>query len=248
MSAQRGQASITDAFFILLIVSVLAITMASVSFTYGRDVERALLSFYSEDYISSALRVLLESSIPRFVDENLLTADEVDDLLTKMKEDYANTGTFAEDTKILIKRTIDTILSPRAASYDYMLYFWTPKDYPPDPKGMPHGNESDRFIFVYLKISDVGEGNNVERKEYFCEPQIPLKEATNMVLERAPEAAKTRSITTLFTRFVQSSGEIEQKDVVVFTGLIIWHTVGILPGKGSESILTESNLNCKLIS
>lgn len=247
MKAQKGQASIADAFFILLIVSVLAVTMASVSFTYGRDVEQTLLAFYTEDYISSALRVLLNSSIPRFADENLLNAHEVDSLLTKMKEDYANTGTFADDTKMLIKKTLDTIMSPRAANYDYMLYFWTPNDYAPDPKGTPHGTESARFIFVYLKISNI-QGNTVERKEYFCEPDISLREATNMLLERAPEATKTRSVTLLFTRFVQFSGEPEQKDVVVFSGLIVWHIVGILPGKNNETILGPSNLNCKPIS
>jgi hypothetical protein len=241
---EKAQASITDALFILTIVSVLAIGMFSTSLSYGRSVETTLSGFYNEDYVTSALQTLLNTSVPRAANEDLKTAREVDSLLAKMKEDYANTGTFSEDTKLLIKRTLDTVMSPRMPYNDYILYFWTPQDY---PANKPSGSKSERFIFVYLKISEINEETGaIDKKAYFCEPALSFREMADVLLERAPEAAKARSVTMVFTRFVPT--DIYQEDVVIFAGLIMWHSVGILPGKEDETILGAHNLNCKLVS
>ncbi|MEM4662988.1 MAG: hypothetical protein QXM75_03120 [Candidatus Diapherotrites archaeon] len=240
----RAQASITDALFMLIIVSTLAITMAYISLSYGRDVEINLRKYFNEDYASSALRAFLNSSIPRFTSDELETANEVDWLLTKMKEDYANTGTFADDTKILAKRVLDKIMSPRAVNYDYMVYFWTPSDYEPDVTGNPSGNQHDRFVFVYLKITEIKGDKNVERVEYFCEPELKLNKALNLISQSAPNLTSTRVITLLFKRFIPSYGGRESKNVVIFTGLLMWHSVGMLPGLENESIVGPKNLNC----
>ena len=241
---EKAQASITDALFILTIVSVLAIGMFSTSLSYGRSVETTLSGFYNEDYVTSALQTLLNASVPRVASEDLKTAQEVDALLAKMKEDYANTGTFSEDTKLLIKRTLDTIMSPRAPYNDYILYFWTPQDYPANE---PTGGKGERFVFVYLKTSIIDEeSGGIDKNAYFREPALSLREMTDMLLESAPGAAKARSVTMVFARFVPT--DMRQEDVVIFAGLIMWHSVGVLPGKEGETILGAHNLNCKKVS
>lgn len=244
----KAQASITDALFMLVIVSTLAAGMAYVSFSYGRGVEINLHKYFNEDYASSALRAMLNSSIPRFTWDELEAADEVDWLLTKMKEDYANTGTIADDTKILAKRVLDKIMSPRAVNYDYLVYFWTPADYAPDPTGNPSGNQTDRFVFVYMKINDIKGPQDVERLEYFCEPQLKLNRALNLVLERAPNSTNTRVVTLLFKRFVPSYSGRESKSVVIFAGLMMWHSAGVLPGAENESIIGPNSLNCTRVN
>ena len=155
-----------------------------------------------------------------------------------------STGTFSEDTKLLIKRTLDTIMSPRAPYNDYILYFWTPQDYPANKAS---GHKSERFVFVYLKISEIDEKTGaVDKNAYFCEPALSFREMTDVLLEKAPEAAKARSVTMVFTRFVPT--DMYQEDVVVFAGLIMWHSVGVLSGKEGETILGVHNLSCKKVS
>ncbi len=248
----RGQASITDAIFILIIVSVLSVLMFDLSVNYGRQIDAGLNDFYNEDFTTSALQTLLNSSAPRFPGEALESAQEVDYLLAMMKEDYASSASFDEETKLLIKNTLDVIMSSRESSYDYLFYIWTPQSYTSaSGSGTSVGNPQEGFIFVYLRITDIDEASGtVEKKSYFCEPSLSLRKIIyEVLLGSVNSPIKAQPVIMVFPKIVVTpSGDIEEEEIVSYAGLIMWQSAGIPKGLNDESILSENNLNCTEIS
>jgi hypothetical protein len=133
---QRGQAAVTDALFMLLIISGLSVMLFVFSATYGQDISNHILRQYSVDYTTDALKTLLYSSTPRFPGEPLNprlpgAAEEVDYLLAVVKEDYADSLTLNDETKFVLMKNVEKIMQPVSDQFDYLFLITTqaPIDY-----------------------------------------------------------------------------------------------------------------------
>ena len=98
----RAQSSVTDAMYFLLIVAGLSTFMFFIANSYGQSIDQQMNSQYRVEYANSALKTILYSSLPRTLPaagvssaQALAQAEEVDYLLTAVKEDYANHRTLS---------------------------------------------------------------------------------------------------------------------------------------------------------
>lgn len=118
---EKGQAAVTDALFMLLIVSGLAVMLFVFTAGYGNDISQHLLRQYSVDYTTDSLKTILYSSTPRFPGQDLTAPNvEVDYLLAVVKEDFAEQLSFSPDTKKVLRDNIDKIMRPVSDQFDYM--------------------------------------------------------------------------------------------------------------------------------
>ena len=248
----RGQAAITDALFLLVIVSGLAALMfffitgtptesnlnpraqnlsGGKGFGYGMSVERIALEYYATDYATSALQTLLYSSTPRHVEETLEEAKEVDYLLAFMKEDYANDKKFSDSTKRLVLQDLNLVMSSSLPAYDFIFIMRT----------IPLESTGDSEpVLIILKYTDYNSVTGAQRIYYFCEPG-PGKEdlIEEDLLSMAGSVVKAQPV---ILRFRIANRDGMEK---IFTALDMWPAVEL---PKSELIEAPDKLNCKKVS
>lgn len=249
---ERGQAAITDALFLLIIVSGLAVLMfffitgtptksnlnpspmdigGGGGSGYGVAVNRIAMEYYATDYATSALQTLLYSSTPRHVEENLSKAKEIDYLLAFMKEDYANDKKFSDSTKRLILRDLNLIMASSLPTYDFIFIMRT---IPPEITGVSEP------VLIILKYTDFDNATGTKRVYYFCKPG-PGKESLieEDLLSRAGSVVKAQPV---ILRFRIANREGVEK---IWTALDMWPAVELPKSKLIEA---ADKLNCKKVS
>lgn len=245
---KRGQAAITDAMFLLVIVSGLSALMfffitgtplggvgaarysVGKGVGYGVSVERIALEFYGTDYATSALQTVLYSSIPRHVDETLEEAKEVDYLLAFLKEDYANDRQLSDSTKRLLMADVNTVMASSLASHDFIFVMRTiPREY----------GALSEFVFVLLKYTDFGASPNLKGVYYFCSPE----DGKDYIIEEKllSKAGGVIKAQPVILRFKTAEGEKTER---IFTALDMWPSVSL----DKELIESEDDLNCTEVS
>ncbi|MFH1240237.1 MAG: hypothetical protein V1672_03390 [Candidatus Diapherotrites archaeon] len=235
---QRGQSSITDALFFLLIVTALASFLFFFAIPYGSDVSERLVIKYRQDYITSSLKTILYSSVPRSDLETLATAKEVDYLVAALNEDYADDQTVNEINDVF-RNNIVTIMKPFAPSYDYLFYIYLPGSTP---------GSDDKFIYTILKLSEFSFDENsrdadvisVTDAVYFCEPppagiNIIINELLPKVRGKAQANSKLQLPSVSLT---STDSQIIPDDVHVV--LVMWISTPL----DDELLFGQNTLNC----
>ncbi len=120
---EKGQAAITDSLYFLMIVSALCIVLFVISNTYGNTVIEQIKRQYGSEYAASAFKTIFKSSIPRIEGQALEKTLEVDYLLARVKEDFADDSTL-NSTAGLLANNIVGIMEPVQDNYDYVFYIY----------------------------------------------------------------------------------------------------------------------------
>lgn len=123
----RGQSSITDALFFLLVCSLLTALLFFFGTRYGESVNAQALYAYQNDFAKSTLKTLMYASVPRHAGEELSNPNtkEIDYLFPLLKEDIARNGR-VETSRAPIRDNIEAILRPFVGTFDYMVYIFVP--------------------------------------------------------------------------------------------------------------------------
>ena len=163
---RKGQASLSDALYFLLIISGLSTMLFFFAGSYGSTVEQKIISQYWSEYSTGALETILYSSTPRIAGDTLENAAEVDYLLAAVKEDYADDSEI-DETAAVLAQNIYGIMQPISPNFDYLFYLYR--------------TDLQNFAFVLIYTRDaptidrppnkpvvVTPGN---AKIYFCKPK-----------------------------------------------------------------------------
>ncbi|MDD5148823.1 MAG: hypothetical protein PHH08_05160 [Candidatus ainarchaeum sp.] len=119
----RGQAAISDALYFLMIVSALSVVLFMISVGYGNTVTDQIKRQFGSEYASSAFKTIFYSSTPRIEGQALEDTLEVDYLLARIKEDFADDEKL-NSTAGTLANTIVGIMEPVQANYDYAFYIY----------------------------------------------------------------------------------------------------------------------------
>ncbi|MFH0955352.1 MAG: hypothetical protein V1777_04585 [Candidatus Micrarchaeota archaeon] len=134
----KGQSSVADALAFFLISSTLALFLLGFANSYGNNFSTQAANEQFRDYASSALKVIMYTSVPRNPQCTLdccpaipgnpcVSTDKVpeyDFLLAAVKEDFADDGAMDETAPIL-RDQIAAIMKPLASTSDYAFYFYS---------------------------------------------------------------------------------------------------------------------------
>ncbi|MDD5163661.1 MAG: hypothetical protein PHD95_05650 [Candidatus ainarchaeum sp.] len=122
-SDEKGQAAITDSLYFLMIVSALCIVLFLISNAYGNTVVEQIKRQYGSEYAASAFKTIFKSSTPRIEGQALEETPEVDYLLARVKEDFADDQKL-NSTAGLLANNIVGIMEPVQDNYDYVFYIY----------------------------------------------------------------------------------------------------------------------------
>ncbi len=238
-----------DALFFLMIVTALASFLFFFAIPYGSDVSDRLIIQYRQAYITSALKTILYSSVPRHASETLAEAIEVDYLIAALNEDYADDQNVNEVNEVF-RNNIVTIMKPFAPSYDYLFYIYLPGTNP---------GENDKFVYTILKLSEFSYGENIRDGRlvasdadvisvtdsvYFCEPPgTGVNTIINELLPKVSGKAQAGSKLQLPSVSLTSTDyRIEEDDAHVV--LVMWISTPL-----KDELIFEptslTSLNCK---
>ena len=242
MKSQQGQAAVTDALYLLLIVTTLAVFLFVFSIRFGSGISNVVSRQYSIDFTSSALKSLLYASVPR--DATYYDSPnpsqfpaEFDYLLAIAKQDYFVDRALSDNTKQLIRYNIRGIMKPISSNADFFLYWYTPVDGKtvmgflyatefPSGSGFECGSTANSRFFSNEQLL------GARRVEYFCDPED--YSAVQSLIQSVGEA--TQSSAGL--RMIQSRGKSDTETIASKIDLISW-TATCVP----KSVLDQ--LNCE---
>jgi len=126
---KKGQASVTDALYFLLIVTFLSVFLFGFANSYGSVIREQLNDEYNTTFATNALKTILYSSTPRNPDKTIFDDDaEIDYLLALVKEDYSDDLQVNETEMNVLGKSISAILAPVEDTLDYMFYIHIPGD------------------------------------------------------------------------------------------------------------------------
>ena len=172
----KAQAAVTDALFLLMIITGLSIFLFSFTSTYGTDIDASITRQYSIDYVTDSLKTILYSSTLRESENDLTLASasepkEIDYLLAVIKEDIAEsnedeTDKLSGSTKIILKKNIEKIMLPIADQFDYLFFI------------AEQTTAGPRFIYFLIYKSEFS-CFTVQGTEIDCE-----EEARNVLIQR----------------------------------------------------------------
>ena len=237
----------TDALFMLLIISGLSVMLFTFSATYGQDISNHLLRQYSVDYTTDALKTLLYSSSPRFPDQPLNpqlpgSAIEVDYLLAVVKEDYADSLAFDGQTKYVLLKNIEKIMQPVSDQFDYLFIIarQAPVEYAyvllyrsefvclKDGQEFPCGEAARRVEITYPSPP------RPSHKFYYCQPSRP-QQISDLVFLVGDSSQSNSSLLLLRT----SDDQTTLAPVQAQASLIVWPATYLPP-----SLTGPDGLNC----
>ncbi len=130
----RAQAAVTDALFLLVIISSLTGFLFLFAANYGKGISDQVNRNDSFEFVSSALKTIMYQSVPRDSNQviNVLNPDyeqEVDYLMALVKEDYADDQNLSENTKRSLARSVYQVMLPVADTQDYLFSIQTAQKY-----------------------------------------------------------------------------------------------------------------------
>ena len=124
---RKGQAAVTDALFFLLVVISLSVFLFGFANSYGSSIKQQVSEESSTTFATNSLKTILYSSTPRDPSQSIYDSDaEIDYLLAILKEDYADDQIIGDREKLVLGKTISSILSPISDSTDYIFYITIP--------------------------------------------------------------------------------------------------------------------------
>ncbi len=141
MGSRSGQAAITDALFMLTIISGLTAFLFLFTSTYGRGLADQTGRNSSFEFVASALKTIMYQSAPRDPGATLNLSDpnqEVDYIMAMVKEDFADDGNLTSNTKRILSRVVFDVMRPVADSHDFLFSI----------------NTAQKYVFVMLWYTD----------------------------------------------------------------------------------------------
>ena len=155
----RGQAAVTDALFLLVVVGILSSSLVYFSIQYGSTINRYVSNQYIVDFENSALKTMLYSSVPRDFSASLYDAQQVDYLLAIVKEDYLGDSKLDLSTMTVLRNSSKIAVKPLASNFDYLVFIQTVES-------------PSEFVYIYLNSStcdiDSGCSGTGGKSEYYC--------------------------------------------------------------------------------
>lgn len=131
-SNQRGQAAVTDALFLLVIITGLMAFLFTFTVGYGKGLSDQVSRNTNFEFVASALKTIMYQSVPRNADVTLQpnnSNQEIDYLMAQVKEDYADDGNISLNTQKNLTRTIYDVMRPIADTHDYLFVINTAQKY-----------------------------------------------------------------------------------------------------------------------
>ncbi len=130
----RGQAAVTDALFLLVIISSLTGFLFIFAANYGKGISDQVTRNDSFEFVSSALKTIMYQSVTRDSDDSINVASpdpaqEVDYLMALLKEDYADDGNLTLNTKRNMAKSVYAVMRPVADNQDYVFAINTAQEY-----------------------------------------------------------------------------------------------------------------------
>lgn len=130
----KAQAAVTDALFLLVIISSLAGFLFLFAANYGKGISDQVTRNDSFEFVSSALKTIMYQSVTRdatqFIDPTNPDPDlEVDYLMATVKEDYADDQVLSTNTKMNLAKSVYAVMRPVADNQDYMFSINTAQKY-----------------------------------------------------------------------------------------------------------------------
>lgn len=173
---EKGQAAVTDALFLLVIITGLMAFLFTFTVGYGKGLSDQVSRNTNFEFVASALKTIMYQSVPRNADTVLQpnNADqEIDYLMAQVKEDYADDANISINTQKNLTRTVYEVMRPIADTHDYLFVI----------------NTAQKYVFVMLwrtefasyqinpstgnpqRFQDIGV-QNPAHKMYFCSPTL----------------------------------------------------------------------------
>ncbi|MEK6902720.1 MAG: hypothetical protein AABX02_04000 [archaeon] len=130
----HAQAAVTDALFLLVIISGLTGFLLLFASSYGKGVSDQVTRNDSFEFVSSALKTIMYQSVPRdsgqIIDpQNPDYDQEIDYLMAIVKEDYADDANLTFNTKRNLARSVYTVMKPVGDTHDYLFAINTAQKY-----------------------------------------------------------------------------------------------------------------------
>ena len=170
--SSRAQAAVTDALFLLVIISSLTGFLFLFAANYGKGIADQVNRNDNFEFASSALKTIMYQSSPRDANNtiNTLSPDpnlELDYLMAMVKEDYADDKVLSDNTKRSIARATYAVMRPVADTQDYLLAI----------------NTAQKYVFLMIwrtnfDTTNAGRFGNVQvnpaetHEMFFCDPAL----------------------------------------------------------------------------
>ena len=201
---KSGQAAVTDALFLLVIITGLMAFLFSFSINYGKGLSDQVNRNTNYEFVASALKTIMYQSVSRNADVPLNPTNpnlEIDYLMAQVKEDFADDKNLSPNTQKNLAKTVFDVMRPVADSEDYLLYI----------------NTAQKYVFVMIWRTEFApvqfgpDGKpvrfqdvtvlNPSHKMYFCNPDISSDAVTRLKL-RVGNTTEVQAIVNM----VESAG------------------------------------------
>lgn len=236
----KGQASITDALYFLVIVSVLAVFLFVFGIGYGVNVLEDVERQYGTEFAASAFKTILYSSTPRIEGIALEETNEIDYLLASVKEDFADNQKL-DRTKGVLANNVTGIMEPLKDDFDYVFYVYI-------PEGGGAGTVSG-FVYLLFSMHDrVLSGERIVDPDsyvpgtsvYLCEPNISAADSMHN-LDLLLTKVGSISQSTIPVRLIRLTNlGRDSENVKGRIGLAMWISTSL----GTDAADNFSKLNC----
>lgn len=166
---KKGQAAVTDALFLLVIVTGLTAFMFSFSSDYGKGIGDQVNRNDSFEFVASALKTIMYQSVPRDATQILDPNNpdqEIDYLMALVKEDFADDGNISDNTKRNLSKSVFEVMRPISDTHDYLFSIST----------------AQKYVFVLLwrteflpnsdRFGNIVVNENEPHKMFFCSPSL----------------------------------------------------------------------------
>lgn len=174
--AERGQAAVTDALFLLIIITGLMAFLFTFTINYGKGLADQVQRNTDFEFVASALKTIMYQSVPKnaaLVLQPNNANQEIDYLMAQVKQDYADDTILTTNTQTNLAHTVYTIMRPIADTHDYLFAI----------------NTAQKNVFVLLWRTEFTPSQvdpqtgkpiryqtlqvqNPAHKMYFCDPSV----------------------------------------------------------------------------
>lgn len=169
--SRSAQAAITDALFLLVIISSLTGFLFLFAANYGKGIADQVNRNDNFEFASSALKTIMYQSVPRDSNKtiNTLSPDpnlELDYLMAMVKEDYADDKNLSDNIKKSLAKATYSVMRPVADTQDYLFAI----------------NTAQKYVFLMLwrtkfiptgqRFGDVTVDPQETHEIFFCDPSL----------------------------------------------------------------------------
>lgn len=195
---QKGQAAVTDALYLLLIVSALCVFLFTFSIAYGNSVSAYIERQYASDFSSSALKTILYSNVPRAPNAVLgEDTEEVDHLLTMIKQDYASDEKLSENSQKILGNTVKAVMKPVSATHDYFFFISIPNERKPVFGYLYKTRFPEEFECLAQKKQKVEFPAGQAHEEFYCMPEPKTLQGLGEVIGEAAQTTASINLVTI---------------------------------------------------